>query len=89
MIDATRLKAHPAAKLLKRALPKWFGRTEGGLNSKLHAVCDDESRPIVMMLTAGQMSDYKGAVLSVGTFVCSMRIIPDKNRFWLPHNVGT
>ena len=33
------------------------------MNSKLHAVCDGEGRPIVMMLTEGQMSDHKGAVL--------------------------
>jgi hypothetical protein len=31
------------------------------LNSKLHAVCDDESRPLVKLLSEGRMSDYKGA----------------------------
>lgn len=45
MIDATHLKAHrTAASLLKGgALPRCIGRTKGGLNSKLHAVCDGES----------------------------------------------
>jgi transposase len=31
------------------------------LNSKLHAVADDDGRPIILLLTAGQMSDHKGA----------------------------
>lgn len=55
MIDATHLKAHrTAASLLKRgALSRYIGRTKGGLNSKLHAVCDGLSRPIVMLLTQG------------------------------------
>jgi len=35
------------------------------LNSKLHAVCDGEGRPIILLLTEGQMSDYKGAALMV------------------------
>ncbi len=38
-------------------------RREQNLNSKLHAVCDGEGRSIVMMLTEGQMSDHKAAVL--------------------------
>jgi putative transposase len=33
------------------------------LNSKLHAVSDDEGRPIMLMLTEGQMSDHTGAKL--------------------------
>jgi putative transposase len=33
------------------------------LNSKLHAVCDGLGRPIIMLLTEGQMSDHKGARL--------------------------
>ena len=42
MIDATHLKAHrTAASLLKKGLfPDVSGATCGGLNSKLHAVCD-------------------------------------------------
>ena len=31
------------------------------MNSKLHAVCDGDGKPIALHLTAGQMSDYKGA----------------------------
>ncbi len=65
MIDANHLKAHrTAASLLKKGLfPDGIGRTKGGLNSKLHAVCDGQDRPLVMLLSEGQMSDYKGAAL--------------------------
>lgn len=47
------------------AVPRRIGRTKGGLNSKLHAVCDDQGRPLVMLLSQGQMSDYKGAALMI------------------------
>jgi transposase len=64
MIDAIHLKAHrTSVSLLKKgAFPRHIGRTKGGLNSKLHAVCDDQGRPVPLHLTAGQVSDYTGAV---------------------------
>lgn len=31
------------------------------MNSKLHAVCDGGGKPVAMLLTAGEVSDYKGA----------------------------
>ena len=34
---------------------------KGGLNSKLHAVCDGDGKPLILLLTEGQVSDYKGA----------------------------
>lgn len=59
MIDAPHLKAHrTAASCSNGALPRRIGRTKGGLNSKLHTVCDDTGRPIIMLLAEGQMSDY-------------------------------
>ncbi|WP_148425032.1 IS5 family transposase [Komagataeibacter europaeus] len=63
MIDATHLKAHrTSASLLKKGVfPRHIGRTKGGLNSKLHAVCDGLGRPVRLHLTTGQISDFKGA----------------------------
>ncbi|MCE2890604.1 MAG: IS5 family transposase [Hyphomonadaceae bacterium] len=80
MIDATHLKAHrTAASLFKRgALPRCIGRTKGGLNSKLHAVCDGEGRPIMMMLTEGQMSDHKGAFLLFDALPNAKELLGDK-----------
>jgi hypothetical protein len=45
----------------KEAFPRHIGRTKGSLNSKLHAVCDDQGRPVRLHLTARQVSDFKGA----------------------------
>ncbi|MFT8897868.1 MAG: hypothetical protein ABF968_13050 [Acetobacter sp.] len=45
----------------KEAFPHHIGRTKGGLNSKLHAVCDDQGHPVRLYLTAGQVSDFTGA----------------------------
>jgi transposase len=56
MIDSTHLKEHRrAASLLKRGISsRLIGRTKGGSNSKLHAVCDGAGRPVIFLLTEGQ-----------------------------------
>ncbi len=53
--------SHRCQPAEKGAFPRQIGRTRGGLNSKLHAVCDGDGKPIVLLLTAGQVSDYRGA----------------------------
>ncbi|HJS12961.1 IS5 family transposase [Sphingopyxis sp.] len=80
MIDATHLKAHrTAASLLKKGLfPRRIGRTKGGLNSKLHAVCDGQGRPLVMLLSEGQMSDYKGAALMIDALPKAKALLADR-----------
>jgi putative transposase len=40
------------------------------LNSKLHAVCDGEGKPLILLLTEGQVSDYRGAA-------CVLAALPD------------
>ncbi len=80
MIDATHLKAHrTAASLLKKGLvPRRIGRTKGGLNSKLHVVCDGQGRPLIMLLSEGQMSDYKGAALMLDALPQARAVLGDK-----------
>ena len=80
MIDATHLKAHrTAASLLKNgADPRRIGRTRGGLNSKLHAVCDGRGRPLILLLSEGQMSDYKGAALMLDALPRAKELLGDK-----------
>ena len=41
----------------KRGRGRLIGRTKGGMNSKLHAICDSQGRPIDLFVTAGQVSD--------------------------------
>ena len=45
----------------KKGVHGGIGRTRGGLNSRLHAVCDRVGRPIILLLTEGQASDQRGA----------------------------
>jgi hypothetical protein len=55
-----------------------LGVTSGGLNSKLHAVCDDKGRPLIMLLSEGQMSDYKGAALMIDAFPKAKALLADR-----------
>jgi transposase len=48
------------------------------LNSKLHAVCDGQGRPIIMLLSEGQMSDYKGAALMLDALPPAKQLLGDK-----------
>lgn len=63
MIDATYLKAHRTASSLGvRMGGRSPDRTnQGGMNTKLHAICDSHGRPLNLLVTAGQVSDYIGA----------------------------
>ncbi len=47
------------------------------MNSKLHVVCDGEGRPLVMLLSEGQMSDYKGAALMVEALPSAKHLLAD------------
>jgi hypothetical protein len=55
--------SHRGQPAQKGAVPRRIGRTKGGLNSKLRPVCDGQGRPLILLLSEGQMSDYKGAAL--------------------------
>jgi transposase len=48
------------------------------LNSKLHAVCDGLGRPQVMLLSEGQMSDYKGAALMLDALPPAKEMLGDR-----------
>ncbi len=52
--------------------------TRGGMNSKLHAVCDGLGRPIILMLTEGQMSDHKGAAMLLGSLPPAKELLADR-----------
>jgi transposase len=48
------------------------------LNSKLHAVCDGHGRPLILLLSEGQMSDYKGAALMFPVLPNANELLGDK-----------
>ncbi len=71
-----RIAPHPACS--RGVLPRQIGRTRGGLNSKLHAVCDGDGKPVVLLLTAGQVSDYRGADTVLDALPEAAVLIADK-----------
>ncbi|MCP3397140.1 IS5 family transposase [Bradyrhizobium sp. CCGB20] len=62
----------------KGVLSRCIGRTKGGLNSKLHVVCNDVGKPLVMLLSEGQMSDRKGARVMLGALPPASALIADR-----------
>ena len=48
------------------------------MNSKLHAICDARGRPLVMLLSEGQMSDFKGAALMLPALPRAKQLLADK-----------
>ena len=59
-------------------MPREIGQTRGGFNSKLHAACNGEGKPVALYLTAGQVSDYKGAKVLLPILPQSEYLIADK-----------
>lgn len=55
-----------------------IGRTRGGLNSKLHMVCNARGRPLTFFLSPGQMSDAKGALALLNALLAARTLIGDK-----------
>jgi hypothetical protein len=56
MSDATDLKAYRTASsmgVIKVARSPDWSHLEGGMNTKLHAICDSGGRPIDLFVTAG------------------------------------
>ena len=55
------------------------------MNSKLHAVCDGQGRPVELMLSEGQLSDHRGARLLLPRLPAARELIADRgydsNRF--------
>jgi len=69
MIDATYLKAHRRAlglRLNKGDPGRLIGRTKGGMNTKLHAITDQNGRPLSFFMAAGQISDFYPCRCSAG-----------------------
>jgi len=48
------------------------------LNSKLHAVCDGQGRPVILLLTEGQASDHRGAALMLPKLPPAKELIADR-----------
>lgn len=62
----------------KGALAHGIGRTKGGRNTKLHAVCDVKGRPVVLLLTPGNVHDCKVAQRCIEAMPPSAELVADK-----------
>lgn len=54
------------------------------MNSKLHAVCDERGRPLVLLLTEGQTGDYRGAAAILPSLPRARVLIADRgyDAYW-------
>lgn len=48
------------------------------MNSKLHAVCDGNGKPLILLLSEGQVSDYRGAASILPALPDARVLIADK-----------
>ena len=48
------------------------------MNSKLHAVTDGKGKPVLLHLTAGQVSDYKGAAALIDKLPKATEMLGDR-----------
>ncbi|WEQ54518.1 IS5 family transposase [Komagataeibacter nataicola] len=81
MIDATYLKAHRTAsslRLKRGSRGRLIGRTKGGMNTKLHAITDQNGRPLSFFMTAGQISDYTGASALLSSLPMAQWLLADR-----------
>jgi hypothetical protein len=69
---------HHCQSAHKGPVARRIGRTKGGLNSKLHAVCDGDGKPLILLLTEGQVSDYRGAATILRTLPDAKVLIADR-----------
>ena len=67
MIDSTSCKAHQASSgAPKKNGPQSIGVSSGGLNTKIHAVCDALGNPLCFKLTPGNRSDVAELPAMIG-----------------------
>ena len=78
MIDSTIVRAHQHASCVRNSVGEGFGRSRGGLTTKIHAVVDANGLPLQVAITGGQQHDSLAArALLEGLPSCGM-VLADK-----------
>ena len=81
-ISVHRFHLHQGSSLRRRrkrgALAHGIGRTKGGRNTKLHAVCDAKGRPLILLLTPGNVHDCKVAQRCIEAMPPAAELAADK-----------
>lgn len=57
MIDSTIVRAYQHASCIQNSAGEGFGRSRGGLTTKIHAVVDANGLPLHVAITGGQQHD--------------------------------
>lgn len=79
MIDATHLKCASYRRKLQKKGPSPSVRVHQGRSEpKVHAFCDGQRPPVIMLLSEGQMSDYNGGALMIDALPPARRLLGDK-----------
>ena len=73
-----RFNLHQGFRRKRGALAHGIGRTKGGRNTKLHAVCDAKGRPLVLLLTPGNVHDCKVAQRCIEAMPPAAELVADK-----------
>ena len=55
-----------------------IGQTRGGRNTKVHAICDTQGRPHVLMITPGNVHDMRAAKACIAAIPPSRELVGDK-----------
>jgi transposase len=78
--DRLRQQGAPHRRLpaQKGASGRCVGRASGGLNARLNAICDGRGRPIVMMLSEGQMHNKKAANVLASALPAARELVAER-----------
>jgi transposase len=79
VIDSSHVKAHRSAQGSKGgAWAQAIGTSRGGRTSKIHALADDQGRPIAFALTPGNIADISRAIPLLDGVSQPRHLIADK-----------
>lgn len=83
-IDSSVVKCHQHSSGARHGEETAIGRSAGGRTTKIHAVCDEFSRPLKIIITAGQVHDSQIAEqllegLTGGTYYIADRAYDSNN----------
>ena len=77
-VDATHIKAHRLAAGAKGAFIQAVGTSRGGRTTKLHRLTDEQGRPRVLQLSAGNVNDMTTAASLIEAAGPFTRLIVDR-----------
>lgn len=78
MIDSTIVRAHQHASCVANHKGEGFGRSRGGLTTKIHAVVDAHGLPINVAITGGQQHDSVAACAMLEGLPSGGLVLADK-----------